>query len=203
VDRGERNVEQTRTSLALRHFFESMRDCQDLEILDLGEFNEHNREFVDAMGHHLVHEDLVARIDETFGPGDPAAAQRQPGLIDLFLNQNLQGLESQFDAVFVWDTLQYASRPLLEAIVNRLHALMRPRAAVFACFQCDILQAGPLVTSYSFRLVSEDTLELYPRGLRRHAQIFTNRGIEKAFETFSTIKFYLTRDSLREVVARR
>lgn len=190
-----------RSSLALRHFFESMRDCQGLEILDLGEFNQANRDFVHSLGHRLLNDDIVARIDEVFGPGDPAAVQRQPDLAHQFLSQALQWDPGQFDAVFMWDSLQYVSRPLLDAVVARLHSLLRSRGMLLGYFHSDARAAK--VQSYSFRVADEETLELYPRSMRRPAQLFTNRGIEKTFERFATIKFYLTRDSLREVLVRR
>lgn len=201
VDRPNRGVEQTRSSLALRQFFDSMRDCQGLEILDLGEFNQANRDFVHSLGHRLLNDDITARIDAIFGPGDPSAVQRQPDLAHQFLSQSLQWDPGQFDAVFLWDTLQYASRPLLDAVVARLHSLLRSRGMLLAFFHSDVRAAK--VQSYSFRINDEDALELYPRSMRRPAQLFTNRAIEKTFERFSSIKFYLTRDSLREVLIRR
>ncbi len=113
-------VEQMRSSLALRQFFDSMRDCQGLEILDLGEFSQANRDFIHSLGHRLLNDDIVARIDSVFGTGDPSAVQRQPDLAHQFLSQSLQWDPGQFDAVFVWDTLQYASRPLLDAVIAYL-----------------------------------------------------------------------------------
>ncbi len=178
-----------------------MRDCQGLEILDLGEFNQANRDFVHSMGHRLLNDDIVSRVDEVFGPGDPGAVQRQPDLAHQFLSQALQWDPGQFDAVFVWDSLQYLSRPLLDAVVARLHSLLRSRGLLLAYFHS--APNSPKVQSYSFRVANEAALELYPRSIRRPAQLFSNRGVEKTFERFSSIKFYLTRDSLREVLVRR
>ena len=38
---------------------------------------------------------------------------------------------------------------------------------------------------------------------RTPVQYFNNRGIEKLFERFEAVKFFLTRDALREVVVKR
>ena len=42
-----------------------------------------------------------------------------------------------------------------------------------------------------------------PRGRRRPAQFFNNRSLEKLFQDFDSVKFFLTRDHLREVIVRR
>jgi len=44
---------------------------------------------------------------------------------------------------------------------------------------------------------------LTPRGPRARAQYFNNRSLEKLFQKFHSVKFFLTRDSLREVIVRR
>jgi len=39
--------------------------------------------------------------------------------------------------------------------------------------------------------------------LPQHVQNFNNRMIEKLFESASSVKLFLTRDNLREVIVRR
>jgi len=194
-------VDYLRRSLALEHFFAAMRDCQGLEILDLGEFNQANRDYIASLGHRLFHEDLVAGIDQIFGSGDPATTQRHPELAHEFLSQTMQFEPGQFDAILVWDTLHYTARPLLDAVTARLLSLLRSRGHMLALFHAD--PRAEQVQSYSFRITGPDSLELHSRGVRRPAQLFTNRGIEKLFDRFASIKFYLTRDSLREVLVRK
>jgi hypothetical protein len=41
------------------------------------------------------------------------------------------------------------------------------------------------------------------RAQRRPAQVFNNRSLEKLFQDFQSVKFFLTRDRLREVIVRR
>jgi hypothetical protein len=41
------------------------------------------------------------------------------------------------------------------------------------------------------------------RSRRKPAQIFNNRNLEKLFQEFSSVKFFLTRDHLREVIVKR
>ena len=47
------------------------------------------------------------------------------------------------------------------------------------------------------------TLLLTDRGFREPAQLFSNRAVEKLFQEFESVKFFLSRDSLREVIVRR
>ncbi len=178
-----------------------MRDCQGLEILDLGEFSQSTREFVASLGHRLYHEDMAASIDRVFGSSDPATSHRHPELSHRFLSQTLAYDPGQFDAIFVWDTLHFTARPLLETVTARLLSLLRSRGTMLAFFHAD--PRAEQVQSYSFRVTGTATLELHPRQLRNPAQAFTNRGIEKLFERFAAVKFYLTRDSLREVLVRK
>ena len=41
------------------------------------------------------------------------------------------------------------------------------------------------------------------RGMRASGQVFNNRNIEKLFANFQSVKFFLTRDRLREVIVKR
>jgi hypothetical protein len=38
--------------------------------------------------------------------------------------------------------------------------------------------------------------------MRRPARLFNNRGLEKLFHRFDSVKFFLTREGLREVIAK-
>jgi hypothetical protein len=44
---------------------------------------------------------------------------------------------------------------------------------------------------------------LAERGMRASGQVFNNRNLEKLFGRFESVKFFLTKDSLREVIVRR
>ena len=59
------------------------------------------------------------------------------------------------------------------------------------------------VPVYSYRISSANTLHLSHREMRRPVQRFNNRGVEKLFQRFQSVKFFLARDNLREVVVRR
>jgi hypothetical protein len=44
---------------------------------------------------------------------------------------------------------------------------------------------------------------LTERSVRSAGQVFNNRSLEKLFGKFESVKFFLTRENLREVIVRR
>ena len=60
-----------------------------------------------------------------------------------------------------------------------------------------------MVPVYSYRIVDSKIISLSPRGERKPAQFFNNRSLEKLFQEFESVKFFLTRDHLREVIVKR
>jgi hypothetical protein len=69
---------------------------------------------------------------------------------------------------------------------------------MLAFFHADAkLEAVP---HYTFRIQQVKTLELTQRGLRRPAQLHNNRSVEKLFGKFESVKFFLTKEQLREVI---
>jgi hypothetical protein len=54
-----------------------------------------------------------------------------------------------------------------------------------------------------FRIVDANMIRLMQKGTRLQAQSFNNRNLEKLFSKFDSVKFFLTRESLREVIIRR
>jgi hypothetical protein len=61
----------------------------------------------------------------------------------------------------------------------------------------DKLDAVPF---YTFRIRELNTLHVSQQGLRKPTQLFNNRGLEKLFGKFESVKFFLTRERLREVI---
>lgn len=192
--------EQFRQSHGLEQFFASLGERSGLNVLDLGEFTQNNVVHITMLGHRLFVEDLLQSVDSIFGVGDPNETQASPEKVREFLDQILQFEEQQFDGILVWGVLEHLSRPLLGAVLERLKKLLRPHGAMFACFHAEA--RGLMVEKNSFRIIDSKTVTLAPRGLRRAAQVYNNRAIEKLFDGFQSVKFFLTRDYIREVIVR-
>ena len=200
ADPSQKETVSIRTSRGLEQFFTYIRDQVGLSILDLSGANQANVNFITNLGHKLYSEDFLRGMQEAFGDKDPAE-QANPGRIDYFLRQNLDYQEAQFDGLLVWDVLEYMSPPLLAATIERLHQIVRPKSYLLTFFHSD--DKKDLVPSYSFRIQAFNSLQVAERGRRKPAQLFNNRSLEKLFHKFESVKFFLTREHLREVIVKR
>ena len=195
--RGAEALLSTRPSRGLEQFFSYIRDQSGLTILDLGGATQKNVSFITDLGHRLYSEDFLQILNETFGV-DGTADQSNPGRIEYFLKQTLDYSEGQFDGVLVWDVLEYLTPALLAAVVDRLRYIVQPKSYMLAFFHAD--EKLDAVPCYTFRIGSVNELEVWQEGMRRPAQLFNNRSLEKLFGRFESVKFFLTRERLREVI---
>jgi len=189
-----------RHSHGLEQFFSGIPSQAGLSILDLGEINQAKVSFITDLGHRLYSEDFLHALDSEFVRGS-TDGQANPQRITEFLDQTLDFPPHHFDGVLAWDTLEYLGRPLLAKVVERLHSILRPQGSLLALFHSD--EKAETLPLYSYRIWDARTLFVSPRGSRPPAQSFNNRSIEKLFQDFHSVKFFLTRDHLREVIVRR
>jgi len=188
-----------RQSRGLEQFFFDIRDVVGLSVLDLAGANQDNIDFLIDLGHKVYTQDLVRSIDEAFGRD--LAEQANASRIEYFLKQNFDYPKDTFDGVMLWDSLQFMSPALLSATVDRLYDVMRPKSYLLAFFSAS--ERVVEVPSYAFRIVDNKTIHLTERGTRPTGQVFNNRNLEKLFSKFSSVKFFLTRENLREIIVRR
>jgi hypothetical protein len=193
---------QTRTSNGLDQFFGSILDQEGLSLIDFSGANQANIGFITSLGHRIYSNDILRTLDEAFGgAGDFVENQSDPKRAEFFLKESFSFPDQTFDGALVWDTLQFLSPALLQLTVDRLFKILRPHSALLAFFHSD--EKADIVTQYSYRILDPKTLSLAPRGERKLAQYFNNRSLERLFQKFQSVKFFLTRDHLREVIVRR
>ena len=190
----------TRHSRGLEQFFAYIRDQSGLKILDLAGATQENLSFLTSLGHRVSTQDFVRSFDETFGT-EETQDQGSVNLIQYFLAQNLDFPEDSFDGVLLWDVLQYLPPAVLTAAVDRLAKIVRPRSYMLAFFNSD--DKSTTVPATTFRIQDSKNLMLSQRGTRKQAQLFNNRSLEKLFSQFDSVKFFLTRENLREVIIKR
>jgi len=190
----------TRQSRGLQQFFECIRDQSGLTIPDLGRASQANVSFITGLGHRLYSADFLTSIEETFG-FDEVTDQSNPGRIEYFLRQNLDYADESFDGVLIWDTLEYMAPALLAATIERLHRITRPGSYMLAFFHVE--DRLPTVPYSTFRIQENTALEVAEQGERKPVQMFNNRSLEKLFCRFDSLKFFLTRERLREILIRR
>lgn len=198
----ESSAPVTRVSNGLEQFFSSIAGNENLRILDLAGATQANITFITSMGYMLYSDDILHALDDTFGRDDDSIEnQSDPERVERFLSQALDFPPAHFDAVLVWDVLQFLSPTLLQLTIDRLRDTLRSSASLIAYFNAE--ERAKLITVYSYQIVDTKTLALTPRGQRKPVQFFNNRSLEKLFQGYQSIKFFLTRDNLREVIVRR
>ena len=195
--RGPDAVVTTRPSRGLEEFFTQIRDTTGLTILDLGGANQQNVSFITGLGHRLYTENFLQVLGDTFGL-ENSAEQSNSGQIEYFLKQAFDYEDGYFDGVLIWDVLEYLNPALLSAVIERMHRVVRPKSYMLAFFHSD--DKLDSVPYYTFRIQEVNALQVAQHGARRPAQLFNKRSLEKLFTQFDSVKFFLTRERLREVI---
>jgi SAM-dependent methyltransferase len=188
-----------RQSHGLAEFLSHLRDCEGLAVLDLGGVSQANVTAITALGHRIYTEDVRRTLDQLF----PAAAAEEveAATVQRFLSDHFDFPEQSFDGVLVWDLLEFLPSPVLERTIEALHAVLKPGGHLLAFFHAEA-RPGALPV-YSFRITGPASLSLELRSHRQPVRLFNNRGIEQLFGRFRSVKFFLARDHLREVVVTR
>lgn len=160
-----------------------------------------NISFITDLGHRLSSEDIIESMDQCFGDGDFLENQAMASRGQRFLDQILLFPEEHFDGALVWDTFQFLVPPLLDQVIERLLKIMRPGGIILAFFSSnEKITSMPL---YNYRIQDPKTLLMAPRNESRQIQYFNNRTLEQMFASAQSVKFFLSRDHLREVIIRR
>jgi len=180
----------------------ALEERPGLSVLDLAGASQTTISFLTNYGHRFYSSDFLHALDQAFGDeGDFYENQANPRKAAQFFENAMSFAGREFDAVLVWDTLQFIAPPLLDEVVKRLRESLAPGAAMLAFFHAD--ERIDTIPANSYRISDHRTIALVPRGRRRPAQFFNNRSLEKLFRDFGSVKFFLTRDHLREVIVRR
>jgi hypothetical protein len=195
---GPKKIE-TRRSNGLRHFFDSIPKSRGIELLDLGGANEANVNFLAEIGGKIHFVDLLGSYDR-FQP-QPGDDKTPLDIAREFVDEHLNFARNQFDAILGWDALEFLDVDVLHLTAPRLNEILRPGGALLTLFHTQ--GRGATVPVYRYRIEGLDTLSLEPRNTRVLPNTFNNRSLERLFAEYSSVKFFLTRDNLREVIVSR
>jgi SAM-dependent methyltransferase len=190
----------SRRSSGLAEFMRYLDGQENLCILDLGPTSPANITHLTGLGHKVYNEDvLAAAADRKYVvPADDGSSAASP---QLFLRENLLYAPGLFDAVLCWDVPDYMAESLVKPAVERIHTILKPGGVLLAYFHTR--EAGPDAPHYRYHILSGETLELQRGPQFRLQRAFNNRHIENLFRDYASIKFFLTRDHVREVLVLR
>jgi SAM-dependent methyltransferase len=209
----------TRRSSGLGELSRTWESAEGLCVLDLGSTSATNIRHFTGRGHRIYSEDLL-----TASTDPELLTKDEQGAVVLdsrkFLADNLVYPAAHFDVVLCWNLPDYLDESLVKPVVGRLWSVLKPGGMLLAFFHTR--DAGPDSPCHRFHIVGTDTLEMKKIVLRREARrgptgavhtaitdgfqlqrVFNNRHIETLFRDFASIKFFLARDNIREVLVVR
>ena len=190
----------SRRSTGFNEFIRAISREEGLKVLDVGSTSPANITFMTGLGHRFHQEDVL-RLASDKSLVIPNGDEGTTVDADRFLRENLNFAREEFDAVMFWDLADFLPEPLVKPLIERIHVAMKPGGIMLAFFHTK--DAGPDAPFYRYNIAAKDTLELQPiRGFRLQ-RIFNNRHIENLFRDYQSIKFFLGRDNIREVLVIR
>lgn len=191
----------TRRCIGLGEFTRELKGSEErkLTVLDLGPTSPANITFLTERFVRSYNEDILRAAQ------NPRTCKKQDGSISIdlqaFFAENLVYPESHFDAILCWDVADYLPEELVKPVMEKLYLLLKPRGTLLALFHTK--DAGPDSPYCHYHIVQPDTLELEQGCGFRVQRIFNNRHIENLFRDFTSRKFFLGRDNMREVIVVR
>ena len=189
-----------RHSSGWKELLKHLQTQESLRVLDIGPTSSTNINYVTNLGHSIYMANLV---EEAAKPEwSIAAAGDSPASYDVegFLSSNLNFSDRLFDVVILWDTADYLPEPLLAPVFARIHEVLQPGGLMLAFFHAT---ADPEAQFSRYHLTDTDVIEMQRAGTYPLLQVFSNRKIENMLKDFSNYRFFLAKDSLREVIITR
>jgi hypothetical protein len=189
-------------SPALSEFFQNVFAWDNPGLLDLAGASASSGGFLVQPGRRIYSEDFLATLEHCFQGEDFYGNQSEEARARDFLMQIFDGLGGQpVHGALFWDSFQYLTPSLLELTLKQLHDRLEHGALIHAVFY-DKAPDGK-VPGWSFRVESENTVLLQPRGFRQVATHYPVLDMETLFSDFQTLKHFMPANGLREVLVRR
>jgi hypothetical protein len=193
-----------RLSNGLKEFLCQLDGIGRGHLLDLGSARQTTITFFIDRGFKVYTEDLLMtwkhfldadekRIRE-LGPDADRPQITPAARAERFLETTLKYPQDTFDAVLIWDLLDYLDADLVSRLVARMTSLVRDGGVALAIFHT----RKPEVF-HRYRVVDAQNLELVPAPCPFAPQrVYQNREISDLFRRFRSSKTFVGRDQLRE-----
>ena len=195
---GEGAVRIPRRSTGFNQFTRSILRPDGQTILDLGSTSSSNINYITGLGHKAYNEDVLmeGNASRLVIPGTEEGSTTLD--VARFLEEDLQYDAESFDAVLLWDVCDYLPEPLVKPVIDRIYQITKPNGALLAFFHTR--DAGSEAPYYRYHIKNEDTLELQQGPHFQLQRVFQNRHVENLFHDYSSIKFFLGKENIREVL---
>ena len=198
--------EITRMSNGLKEFLWNLDGLGRGTMLDLGPAWQTTLSFFIERGFRVTSDDLLrswkefmteeeARLKDA-AAGTDSVDLTPAGRATRFVAENLKYAESSFDAVLLWDILDYLEPAVAKQTVGCLTEYLRPGGIVFAMFHSkkpEVFQRYRVADSTTLQVISATPICTVQR-------VYQNREIQELFGRFRTSKSFVGRDQLRETL---
>jgi hypothetical protein len=190
----------TRRSSGLGELTRLLKGSEGLAVLDLGPTSPANIAHFTDLGHRVYNEDvLLASQNPEYRTKNEDGSM---GInADRFFSENLVFRNVKFDAVLCWDIPDYLAEPLVKPMVERIASVLNPKGYLLAFFHTK--DAGSDAPYFRYHISGVDILRLQHGPQFRLQRVFNNRHIENLFHEYASLKFFLARDNVREVLVLR
>jgi hypothetical protein len=193
-----------RFSNGLKEFLFQLEGIGRGHLLDLGPARQTTITFFIERGYKVYTEDLLTtwksfldadeqRVRE-FPPDADRLEMTPAARAERFLENTLRYPADTFDAVLIWDLLDYLDSELVSRLVARMTSLVRDGGVALAIFHTRKPEAF-----HRYRVLDAQNLELIPAPCPFAPQrVYQNREISNLFRRFRSSKTFVGRDQLRE-----
>jgi hypothetical protein len=196
--------ESNRVSNGLKEFLWNLDGIGRGTLLDLGPAWQTTLNFFIERGFRVTSDDLLHSWKDFMNEEDQrlkkAVTSAEPmdmtpaGRAVRFVQANLKYSPGAFDAVLLWDALDYLDPAAAKETVGCLTELLRPGGIIFAMFH----SKKPEVFQ-RYRVADSNTLQVISaKPLCSAQRVYQNREIQDLFSRFRTVKSFVGRDQLRE-----
>jgi SAM-dependent methyltransferase len=197
---GGHSGDRTRPSRGWADVLAFLKASDSLRVLDFGTTSPANINFLTSLGHSVYMANVVqdANRPEWKRQSEDGTDEYD---IEGFVKSSLDFSGRDFDVILLWDTANYLPGALVPAMFERLHKVLRPQGRLLALFHGR--PEGPETVFSRYQLTDTDQLHVAPAGDYPVRQIYQPRQLEKLLEKFSSSRFFLGKDNVREVIAVR
>lgn len=177
-----------------------LKEQESLRVLDIGPTSSANINYITNLGHSIYMANLVEEAikPEWMTPGEGGEEPRYD--VDRFIEANLNFAGRNFDVVTVWDTADFLPEAFVEPIFERLRQVMVPSGKMLAFFHAT---SDPGAVFCRYHLTDTEMVEMQKAGNFPLLNSYSNRKIENLFREYGSYRFFLAKDSLREVIITR
>lgn len=188
-----------RHSSGWKELLKHLHSKESLRVLDIGPTSSTNINYITSLGHSIYMANLV---EEAAKPEWQNTNESGETVYDVerFLTSNLNFSGRNFDVVLLWDTADYMPEPLIAPVFARIHQVMEPGGLMLGFFHAS---TDPGSHFCRYHLTDTEVVEMQRSGNYSLQQIYSNRKIENLLSEFSGYRFFLAKDSLREVIITR